>query len=872
MSSQELVNTLRKYFGFDYFRPGQEEIIGAILANKNVLAVLPTGAGKSLCYQIPAIVSDNFSIVISPLIALMKDQVDSLNEREEIAAFINSTMTYSEAERVLNDVAFGKIKLLYLAPERVENIKFADRLKQLAPSYLFVDEAHCISEWGHNFRPSYSKLSDFINYCSIKKVAAFTATATPEVVNDITVQLGFKEPKIFVRGFGRDNLHLTILPTKKKKQRCLELLNKIKGASIIYTSSRKNSEEVAEYLNMHGIHCTYYHAGMPGPERKKIQEEFLKGENHVIAATNAFGMGIDKKDIRLILHYNTPGSIENYYQEIGRAGRDGKDSYAYLLHDDGDLRIQQFFISNSHPNKRLIQTVYKAICDYNRVAVGSIPDKELIIDNEYISKYAGTTVSKGLLYASLTYLESAGYIRKISEFEKNDSIQLLMNKSRLKNFIRQTSNDHLKNTLLLLLREFGSELYNAPKKISVNNLANKLSIPVQELDSALIILDNLEIISYKKSIAKETISLLVPRVEAERLVLNYKMINESYLNSHAKLDKMTEIVFTRECRFKFILNYFGEDLKDYSCHKCDNCVSRERISDSAIEYLSELIVSTLNEAEEPLTENALIKILKGVRVKQSFELFESFGACKNFSNSEISIAIQDMDSKGMILKSRTDKMYLQLSPIGIKSLEEQINNATLTAPDEKYEDELYLFHLLRDTRKKASEKFMQTDYLICPDDVLRKIVKIKPKTKSELLSINGFNLRMFNKLGSSFLDSINKYFEESKTESGKKPVKPLPKNIQETYKLLSKKYSLKDIAELRKMTEAVISMQIETIIEYKPETEISSLFNQDAFNIIKPEVQKGYENLKELKERLPSSITYAQIRIAAAKIKSTSQT
>ncbi|NNG27403.1 MAG: RecQ family ATP-dependent DNA helicase, partial [Ignavibacteriaceae bacterium] len=217
-----LKETLRKYFGFEAFRGGQQEIIDTILDSKNVLAVLPTGAGKSLCYQIPALISDNFSIVISPLIALMKDQVDSLNNREEVAAFINSTMDFNESEKVLQKIAFGKIKLLYIAPEKLENIKFAKRIRSLCPSYLFVDEAHCISEWGHNFRPSYTKIKDFIGYASIKKVAAFTATATPEVVKDIVAQLQFNEPQIFVRGFERENLHLNVLFPKNKKQKCLE--------------------------------------------------------------------------------------------------------------------------------------------------------------------------------------------------------------------------------------------------------------------------------------------------------------------------------------------------------------------------------------------------------------------------------------------------------------------------------------------------------------------------------------------------------------------------------------------------------------------------------------------------------------------------
>ena len=409
---------LKEFFGYDEFRTGQLEIIEAVINYRNVLAVLPTGAGKSVCYQIPALLSENFSIVISPLIALMKDQVDSLNSKKEVAAFINSTMTNSETEEVLNKIHLGSIKLLYLAPEKLDSLKFAERIKELNPQNLFIDEAHCISEWGHNFRPSYLRIKDFIEHTGIKKVSAFTATATPEVREDIIHQLEFKEPKIFVRGFERDNLNLRVIHTKKKKEKCFELLKEIGGPAIIYTSSRKKSEEASEYLNLKGIACNHYHAGLTAPERRRVQEEFIEGKINTIAATNAFGMGIDKPDIRLIIHYNTPGSIESYYQEIGRAGRDGKESFCYLLHDESDITIQNFFISNSHPTKELIQKIYKAICDYNRIAIGNVPDKELIVDREYISKYIATEISPGILHSALKFLEISGYMRQISEYEK----------------------------------------------------------------------------------------------------------------------------------------------------------------------------------------------------------------------------------------------------------------------------------------------------------------------------------------------------------------------------------------------------------------------------------------------------------------------
>jgi len=846
------------------------EIIEAVIKYNNVLVVLPTGAGKSICYQIPALLSENFSIVISPLIALMKDQVDSLNNKKEIAAFINSTMSFIETEEVLNKIAFGSIKLLYLAPERIESLKFAERIKELKPINIFVDEAHCISEWGHNFRPSYLKINEFIKHTGIKKVSAFTATATPEVREDIITQLGFKEPKLFVRGFERENLHLNTIHTNRKKEKCYELIREISGPAIIYTSSRKKAEEAAEYLNLKGIHCNYYHAGLTPPERRRVQDEFINGETSIIVATNAFGMGIDKADIRMIIHFNTPGSVESYYQEIGRAGRDGKESFCYLLYDESDFAIQNFFISNSHPSKEQIQQIYKALCDYNRIAVGTISDKELIIDREYISKYTGTDISTGLLFSALKYLENSGYIRRVSEFDKKDSLQFIIQKDNLKQFIKNTANQELVNVILFLIREFGSAIYGSSLKISVAHLANKFSIPEQSFIDSLNLLNNMGIISFQQAISKDTVVLTSPRVDAAKLALNYKLINESYLNSQRKLDKMNDYVFTNECRFKNILSYFGENVPNYRCSKCDNCTSTGKLKDSVFSYLSEIIIETLEEAKEALPQNFLVNLLRGEKVKESITLFKHFGSCRNYSVAEIKGVISFMISKGTISKSARRKNHLKLVKEETEKSDSTTNDLDTNSSEKNYNDELYLYNKLRESRKKAAEKFLQSAYLICPDSVLREVARRQPKNKYELLSIKGFNHRMFNKLGNDFLEILTNFEpddvkKEMNTKSG------LPPNIIETKKLVEKKYTLKEIAETIKLSEAVISMQIETLVEYNPDIDLSSLIKKEILTMIIEEASKHYDNLRELKERLPARITYPEIRISLAKLKADSQ-
>ncbi|MGH9932035.1 MAG: RecQ family ATP-dependent DNA helicase [Pyrinomonadaceae bacterium] len=415
-SIADALASLREHFGFDDFREGQREVIAAILAGKDAVVVMPTGSGKSLCYQLPALMLSGATLVVSPLIALMKDQVDALQARQLPATFINSSIPEREQWSRIEALRHGEFKLVYVAPERFRSQRFLEALRSVSVSLFAVDEAHCISTWGHDFRPDYLRLKNVIPLLGKAQTLALTATATPYVRSDIIEQLGLLQPETFISGFDRPNLTIDVVHTEKEREKVARIKRLAKthdGSGIVYASTRKAVEQVALELRAQGLSVSAYHAGMGDSGRVKAQEEFMAGQTQIIVATNAFGMGIDKPDIRFVAHYQMPGSIEAYYQEIGRAGRDGLPSSCVLLFNYADKNTHDFFIEGSYPTLELVRSIYNAL-----LATGL---KRIELSAGEIAKRAGAR-NEMAVQSSLYLLERAGHIARSASADKHAAV------------------------------------------------------------------------------------------------------------------------------------------------------------------------------------------------------------------------------------------------------------------------------------------------------------------------------------------------------------------------------------------------------------------------------------------------------------------
>lgn len=597
MNNTDIHEILKKYWGYNSFRELQEEIITSILNGSDTLGLLPTGGGKSITFQVPTLAIEGMAIIVTPIISLMKDQVDNLVARGIKATYIHSGLSIGEIRRTLDKCTFGKYKFLYISPERIASETFIDKLRFMPVKLIVVDEAHCISQWGYDFRPS------FLNICKIRDIfpcvpiLALTATATPDVVKDIMDKLKFNNGKIFSKSFARTNLTYVVRRTDDKVSQLIKIFWKVPGSGIVYARSRAKTKQIAEALTSHGISADYYHAGLENNDKADRQNKWKSGETRVIVATNAFGMGIDKPDVRIVAHIDIPNSIEEYYQEAGRAGRDGKKSFVILLVKNTDKAVLKKRISDSFPDKDFIKKVYERVGNFLDVPVGEGYNQ--VYDFNFILFCRTFKYPVIPTHSALEILTKSGYLDFIEEIDTQSRVMILAPKEEL--YHLPGDNPNLDIVLQAILRTY-SGLFADYVYINEALISSRFKIEPQVIYDSLLVLTKMHILHY------------IPRKRTPYIYYTTSRELPKYItiprNAYESLrDKMTkrinEIIkyaySDNMCREQIIREYFGEtDVKP--CGHCDYCIEKKRSSQYTINDIIDGIMYMLSLKSRNLTD------------------------------------------------------------------------------------------------------------------------------------------------------------------------------------------------------------------------------------------------------------------------------
>ncbi len=561
---------LKQYWGYESFRPLQREIIGSVLEGKDTLALLPTGGGKSLCYQVPAIINDGFCLVISPLIALMQDQVTRLKEQDVPAACIHSGMNYNDVRRTLDNTMHGAYKLLYISPERLQTRLFTDYMQEFDVSMIAVDEAHCISQWGHDFRPSYLEIASARAAYPKAPILALTASATIDVRADIEKQLQFRDPDVFKQSFARDNIFYDIKYSENKNA---DTLNSIKKeCSIIYCRSRKQTETIGRYLGQLGVDTAVYHAGMNKESRENAQDLWMKNKARVMAATTAFGMGIDKPDVRLVLHYDAPEHLEAYYQEAGRAGRDGKQSQALALYNTGDIKRLRESTALQYPPEKYLRKIYQAVAEYLQIAIGTEPDQYYPFDLADFCRKFSFKANEAIHGLKLLEQEN---LWTLSESVYNPATIMFTADRYNIDGLAQAHPD-LHYLAVGLLRMYNT-VFHFPTHVRESAIGRQLRMTREELAAKLERLDNMGFLKYNKPGEGPQMFFHHYRVDSRNLIIDLNRIHTLRKRHEARTDAMIAFLENNtECRERILLSYFGER-PEKDCGHCDVCLDKRYV-------------------------------------------------------------------------------------------------------------------------------------------------------------------------------------------------------------------------------------------------------------------------------------------------------
>lgn len=619
---------LSKYWGYSTFRPVQEDIIRSVLAGHDTLALLPTGGGKSVCFQVPGMMLDGLTLVITPLIALMKDQVENLRKRGIPCEALYSGMSPREIDLALNHVMHGSSKFLYLSPERLLSLRFLELLPSMHIGLIAVDESHCISQWGYDFRPPYLRIAEIRQYLPGVPVLALTATATRTVVSDIQSKLGFRRVNVFEKSFERRNLAYMVIKEEDKLNRLLRVVSHVQGSAIIYVRNRRKTLEIAEFLRKNGVSADYYHAGLTSTEREKKQDAWKSGRKRIIVSTNAFGMGIDKADVRLVVHLDLPDSIEAYFQEAGRAGRDELEAYAVLLYEEADILDARHNLELSYPHPDLIRQVYQALGNYFQLAPGTGRDMAFDFEiTEFSNQYSLKPVT---VFNALKFIEREGYIVMSEAVDSPSRILINVRKDDLYRF--QVENARFDPIIKTILRSYGG-VFTEPVAFSEAELARRLSTSQEEIVKALRYLAEREILTYLPRKNKPQLTFSSEMIRAADLKISPENYAERKKDAFRRLEAMIEYASSiRNCRSRMLVGYFGQT-DSRRCGMCDVCLKRNRAGLSELDF------------------NNIVEVIKPLLKSGELTMSQLTEACRNINEEKVVRAVSWLVDNDKILMS-----------------------------------------------------------------------------------------------------------------------------------------------------------------------------------------------------------------------------
>jgi len=775
----DAISFARKTFGFSQFRPGQRDTLAAVLEGSDVLVIMPTGGGKSLCYQIPAFIRQGLTLVVSPLIALMKDQVDTLRVLDLPAASLHSLMPLSEQERVLLAMKSGEVKLLYVSPERLRNPRFFEALQKAQISMVAVDEAHCISQWGHDFRPDYLKIKDALHGLGRPQVLALTATAPERVRTDILQHLQLRSPRLFVSGFDRRNLFWEVIPVSgdaEKREVIRTRVTGTRGAVVIYTGTRRNVDRLVGELREDGFAAQGYHAGMDQEMRNRVQETFMEGRCDLVVATNAFGMGIDRSDIRLVIHHTFPGSIEAYYQEGGRAGRDGEPAACLLLYSPNDRRLQEFFIQARYPEKATIREVYARLLKRG--------EEVLWLTYRQIGRMGEETIPEMAVGSGIKILEDAGVVKRLQRYDNLAELYLKDKPARLLQDLSPRARN--RRTLLEHLLAARAEEEDGIRFVPAE-LAEASGLSRDALRNALAQMEAEGQACYIPPFRGRGVRIL-KRLDPRALPVDYDALRIRQAYELTRLDQVMAYAESAGCRRKFLLRYFGETMEKDRCGACDTCVASPSAGvvtppeSSAHADTALKILSCAARLKGRFGVGMIAKILAGSRsqtlLRFGLDRLSTYGLLKEEGQTRTETWVRELVSGGYLEIHRVpmgDKIYpvvrvtskgheamRRREPVPLSRPPSTLPPAREASPPDPAPSEGEVFRHLRELRLRLARREGLPAYCIFHDRTLREIARSMPSTKEELSGIVGIGEATLRKYGNACLELL----EEIRSEKG----------------------------------------------------------------------------------------------------------